>query len=137
MKKSLFAVVLLLSAGRRRLLAAELRYHLYHSTARRQSAATPRPPDRLQPKGGPGTRGPLPVEVAVAAQTTLSDDVTAIGTLLAEESVDISAETGGRVADILFKDGETVAAGAALFNLDADLLKAELADAEAEAWRLR
>ncbi len=84
------------------------------------------------PQGRAGGRGPLPVEVAIAAQMTLSDDVTAIGTLLAEESVDISAETSGRVANILFKDGDTVAAGAALFELDADLLNAELADAQAK-----
>jgi membrane fusion protein (multidrug efflux system) len=127
MKKSLAAVLLLLllGAGGYWLLNSDISFDLRAiSDVPQKTAEAPR-------KSGSGGHGPLPVEVAIAAQTTLSDDVTAIGTLLAEESVEISAETSGRIADILFKDGDTVPAGAPLFNLDAALIKAELADAEA------
>ncbi|MDP9137534.1 MAG: efflux RND transporter periplasmic adaptor subunit [Pseudomonadota bacterium] len=128
MKRSLFALVLLLllGAGGYWLLNSGMSFDGARAVSRDTTATAQAPR-----KSGAGNRGPLPVEVAVATQTTLSDDVTAIGTLLAEESVDISAETSGRIASILFEDGDTVAAGAALFDLDAALIKAELADAEA------
>lgn len=83
-----------------------------------------------RPQGGQG-RGPSPVETAKAENSKLSDDVSAIGTLLADESVAIAPETSGRVAEILFKDGEKVAAGAPLFRLDTDLANAVLAEAKA------
>jgi membrane fusion protein (multidrug efflux system) len=128
MKKSLFAVALLvlLGAGGYWFLNSDISFDGAQTAGGDKKTA-----EQAPRKSGAGNRGPLPVEVAIAAQTTLSDDVTAIGTLLAEESVDISAETSGRIAGILFKDAETVTAGAALFDLDAALVKAELADAEA------
>jgi membrane fusion protein (multidrug efflux system) len=128
MKKSLFAValLLLLGAGGYWFLNSNVSFD-GAPTVGGDKKATGQAPGQ----SGAGNRGPLPVEVAVAAQTMLSDDVTAIGTLLAEESVDISAETSGRIAGILFRDGGMVTAGAALFDLDAALVKAELTDAEA------
>ena len=78
-----------------------------------------------------GSRGPLPVEIAKATSSQLSDDIAAIGTLLAEESAAIAPETSGRVAEILFKDGDTVAEGTPLFRLDTDLAMADLAEAKA------
>src|SRR3954451_6601813 len=76
-----------------------------------------------------GNRGPVPVEVAAAHRARLSDDIAGIGNLLADESVDIAPETSGRIAEILFKDGQTVEAGAELFKLDAALTDAALAEA--------
>jgi membrane fusion protein (multidrug efflux system) len=85
-----------------------------------------------QGKGQGGkNRGPSAVETAKATTQELSDDVTAIGNLLAEESVAIAPETSGRVAEILFKDGDTVKAGDPLFRLDTDLAEADLAEAKA------
>ena len=85
-----------------------------------------------KPEGqGRGQRGPSPVETARAESRTLSDDISAIGTLLAEETVAIAPETSGRVAEILFKDGDRVAAGVPLFKLDSDLARAALAEAKA------
>ena len=40
------------------------------------------------------------------------------------KSVDIAAETAGRVKEILFKDGQTVEIGAILFKFDDDLIRA-------------
>ncbi len=62
-----------------------------------------------QGQGQRPNRGPSPVETARASSSQLSDDISGIGTLLAEESVDIAPETSGRVAEILFEDGATVA----------------------------
>jgi membrane fusion protein, multidrug efflux system len=76
-------------------------------------------------------RGPSPVETAKAASSQLSDDITAIGTLLADETVLIAPETSGRVAEILFTDGHRVEAGTPLFRLDTDLALAALSEAKA------
>jgi membrane fusion protein, multidrug efflux system len=85
-----------------------------------------------QPQGqARGNRGPSPVETAKAKASQLSDDISAIGTLLADESVAIAPETSGRVAEILFADGDTVRQGAPLFRLDADLANAALTEAKA------
>lgn len=94
------------------------------------ASLTGQQPAQPAPQAGGNTRRATPVEVAAAAEATLSDNLTAIGTLLAEEAVDIAAETSGRIAEILFKDGENVAAGAILFKLDDDLVSAQIADAK-------
>ena len=90
-------------------------------------AGTAKPAAQGQPRG----RGPSPVEIARATSQPLSDDITAIGNLLADESVAIAAETSGRIAEILFQDGDTVKTGEPLFRLDTDLAAAALAEARA------
>ncbi len=82
-----------------------------------------------QGQGQRPNRGPSPVETARASSSQLSDDISGIGTLLAEESVDIAPETSGRVAEILFEDGATVAEGTPLFQFDTELADADLAEA--------
>ncbi len=79
-----------------------------------------------------GNRGPTPVEVADAMQVRLSDDITAIGSLLSDASVDIAPETSGRVVDINFADGDRVEQGAILFRFDGELISATVADAESK-----
>ena len=81
-------------------------------------------------KGGKGQRAPSSVEVATAKEGQLSDDIAAIGSLVSEESVDIAAETNGRIVEILFADGAPVGMGDVLFRLDQTLLKAQVADAQ-------
>jgi membrane fusion protein (multidrug efflux system) len=77
------------------------------------------------------TANTSPVEVAAAATKTMSDDITAVGSLLSDESVQIAAETSGRVSEIRFVEGDIVAARAVLITLDDSLSTAQLADAEA------
>ncbi|CAN5121466.1 efflux RND transporter periplasmic adaptor subunit [soil metagenome] len=72
-----------------------------------------------------------PVEVAAASVKKLSDDISAIGNLLSDESVQIATETSGRIAEITFKEGDTVAAGAVLIKLDDSLNLSAQADAKA------
>ena len=81
---------------------------------------------------GQGQRPASSVEVATAKEDQLSDDIAAIGSLVSEESVDISAETNGRIVEILFADGTQVNAGDVLFRLDDTLVKAVVTDAEAK-----
>jgi len=81
--------------------------------------------------GGRPNRGPAAVETAKSGSAKLSDDVSAIGTLLSDESVAIAPETSGRVASITFADGSTVEKGAALFQFDSDLARSDLAEAKA------
>ncbi|WP_119270411.1 efflux RND transporter periplasmic adaptor subunit [Taklimakanibacter deserti] len=78
-----------------------------------------------------GTANPSPVEVAAAATKTMSDDITAVGSLLSDESVQIAAETAGRVTEIKFTEGDEVAAGEVLITLDDTLIAAQREDAEA------
>jgi membrane fusion protein (multidrug efflux system) len=78
-----------------------------------------------------GTASSSPVEVAAASTKTMSDDITAVGSLLSDESVQIAAETSGRVSEIRFTEGDVVAARAVLVTLDDSLSAAQLADAEA------
>jgi len=72
-----------------------------------------------------------PVEVAAAAFKQMSDDISAIGTLMSDESVQIASESSGRINTILFQDGDKTEAGAVLIELDDALVGAQLADAKA------
>ena len=79
---------------------------------------------------GRGRRG-APVEVAVARQGTSTDDLWSIGSLRSDESLQIASEVPGRIAEILFKEGEDVKAGDVLVKLDDALVRAEVEDAKA------
>ncbi|HET7210701.1 MAG TPA: efflux RND transporter periplasmic adaptor subunit [Methyloceanibacter sp.] len=76
--------------------------------------------------------GVVPVEAAKVVAAPLSEQVTAIGTLLSDEAVTISSEIPGRLKDVHFEEGQPVEKGAALFTLDDSVYRAQLADAEAK-----
>ncbi len=73
---------------------------------------------------GRGGFPPTPVIVAVAEEVEFADVVEAIGTAIANESVDITAQVTDTISAIKFVDGMTVEAGQVLI---------ELADAEESA----
>lgn len=73
----------------------------------------------------------LPVEAVNPRRGEATSDIQAIGGLQSDESVIVSSEIAGRVAEILFKEGQQVAAGALLLKLDGSLTQAELDDARA------
>ncbi|MDQ3262021.1 MAG: efflux RND transporter periplasmic adaptor subunit, partial [Pseudomonadota bacterium] len=81
------------------------------------------------PEGPPP--GP-PVKVAMVRESAVTDDVTAVGTLLADESVVIRPEIAGRIVKIHFSEGQPIAAGAALVSMDTSDLRAKLAANEAD-----
>ena len=74
----------------------------------------------------------VPVEAAKVVAAPLSEQVTAIGTLLSDEAVTVSSEIPGRLKEIHFQEGQPVDKGAPLFTLDEFVYQAQLADAEAK-----
>src|SRR5512134_3583166 len=74
----------------------------------------------------------LPVKAAAVRVGTVTHDVSAVGTLLANESVMIRPEVAGRVAAIHFTEGQAVAAGARLVALDAAEVRAQLEASRAD-----
>jgi len=90
-------------------------------------------PAIAQPAGKPpGKPMVMPVRIAPVTQGAVTVDVTAVGTLIANEAVVIRPETAGRVTAIHFAEGQTVAAGAKLLSIDAAEVQAQIASTEAE-----
>ena len=67
------------------------------------------------------------VEAERVATDAVIEDIRAVGTLRANEAVIVSPEIAGRIHRIRFAEGEEVAAGDVLVELDATILRAELA----------
>ena len=84
--------------------------------------------------GAPGGGGPpaMPVEVVVARTDTVVDAILATGQIEAMQSIELRPDIEGRIAEILVREGATVAQGAPLFKVDDAELKAEVARAEAD-----
>ena len=79
-------------------------------------------------KGGPG--GGTAVRTIIAETEVMEDRIFLNGTLIANESVEIRAETGGRVVEIGFEEGALVEEGALLIRIDDRELKSLLASAK-------
>lgn len=76
--------------------------------------------------------GGVPIEVAKPERATVTEDLEALGTLAADESVVIAPEIAGRVVELGFKEGEAVKRGQALVKLDTAILSAELKQAQSD-----
>lgn len=91
---------------------------------------------QLPPVAGPAAAGParaLPVKAALVRKGAVTDSVSAVGTLLANESVMIRPEIDGRIEAIHFQEGQLVRKGDKLVSLDASEVEAQLASAVAAA----
>ena len=86
---------------------------------------------RAQDRAAPIARTGFPVETSTARLVRATDEIRAIGSLQSDESVKIAAELPGRIAEILFREGQPVKQDDVLVKLDDTLVRAELADAEA------
>ena len=75
---------------------------------------------------------PTPVKTAAVTRETLNVEVTAVGTLRADETVVIRPEIAGRVATIHFKEGQAVRQGEPLATLDQAEYQAQLASSAAQ-----
>ena len=84
-----------------------------------------------KPGAGPGRA--LPVKAAVVSRGTVIDGVSAVGTLLANESVMIRPEIDGRIVAFHFQEGQLVRKGDKLVSLDASEVEAQLTSAVAAA----
>jgi membrane fusion protein (multidrug efflux system) len=93
-------------------------------------------PAQAQTQSAPGARGGQGGGVAVeAVKVTVGEvveDIRAVGTLQANESVVIATEIAGRIAQFRFNEGASVKAGDVLLELDATILKAELDKARSD-----
>lgn len=82
-------------------------------------------------RGGPGGAPPLPVVTQLPERVPLGQEIEAVGTALANESVEITAKSTNRIEAIRFTEGQRVPKGAILVQLDRAQAAAELAEAEA------
>lgn len=73
------------------------------------------------------------VEVLELVPTEFVERVRVTGTVEAEEEVTLSAEEGGQVARVRVPKGDPVRRGQAILELDAAVLRAQVAEAEASA----
>lgn len=72
-----------------------------------------------------------PVTVAEARLGDVVREIGVVGTLRSNRSVVIRPEIAGRIAELLFEDGETVGAQEPLLRLDSSVLEAELEQSRA------
>lgn len=75
---------------------------------------------------------PVAVEAERVKVDTVVEDLRAVGTLRPNEAVTVAPEIAGRVERIGFREGEAVKAGDVLVELDASILRAELAKARSD-----
>jgi membrane fusion protein (multidrug efflux system) len=81
--------------------------------------------------GGPPGGGGVSVNVVKVAAAKLPATITAVGSLRSDESITVRPEVAGRIAEILFQEGQRVAKGAVLVRLDPSINEAELQQARA------
>ncbi|MEY3762427.1 MAG: Multidrug resistance protein MdtA precursor [Pseudomonadota bacterium] len=105
------------------------------------SVAQPVPATAGAPGAG-GTAGTAPgtgapqrppaVEVAKVEKAMLVDETQSVGSLRSFQGVILRPEVGGRVSQVLFKDGQKVKKGQILVQFDDQLPAAQLAQSKAE-----
>jgi membrane fusion protein (multidrug efflux system) len=84
--------------------------------------------------GGPGGGGApaMPVEVAVARQDTVVDEILATGQIESIQSIELRPDTNGRLVQILVREGSEVEMGTPLIKVDDAELRAQVARLEAD-----
>lgn len=83
-------------------------------------------------KPTPAATPSLKVDVVPVRAQKLAQQVTAVGSLLAQNAIVVRAENSGRIAQIFFEEGAPVKKGALLVQLDTQVLAAELKQAQAQ-----
>ena len=90
------------------------------------SASTP-----ANGKGSPPAANAVTVEAVKVATISLPQTITAVGSLRSDESVTLRPEVAGRISAIGFQEGQRVAKGAVLVQLDPAVPQAEVQQANA------
>jgi len=83
--------------------------------------------------GGPPGGFATQVIAVKAVREAVTEQLRVIGTVLANETVDLQAEVDGRVTAIHFEEGQRVEAGQLLLEMDPTEIEARLSEAEANA----
>jgi membrane fusion protein (multidrug efflux system) len=81
---------------------------------------------------GPGEMPPMPVDVDAARRGTVVDAVRATGHIEAVQAVELRSDEQGRVVELLFREGQAVAAGTPLVRIDDAMLRAQAERARAD-----
>src|SRR5262245_60630377 len=97
------------------------------------AAAFAGPGCRPKPTGGGGASPSFVVQVVVAEakRQPVSETLSLVGTLAANEMVELKCEAEGTVEEILFQEGQTVKRGDLLLRLDESKFASAAAEAEA------
>ncbi len=74
---------------------------------------------------------PMPVETATVTQSTVTDPFEAVGTIEAEDAITVVSEIDATVISLPFREGEAIAKGGLIAQLDDTQLRAEETRAEA------
>jgi membrane fusion protein (multidrug efflux system) len=82
--------------------------------------------------GAPGAMPPMPVDVDIARLERVVDAVRATGRIEAVQAVELQPDEQGRVVALLFREGQSVAAGTPLIRIDNTLLRAQAERARAD-----
>ena len=83
-------------------------------------------------QGGAGAMPPMPVDIDTARRQTVIDAVRATGRIEAVQAVELRPDEQGRITDIMFREGQTVAAGTPLVKIDDEMLRAQAERATAD-----
>ena len=81
---------------------------------------------------GPGAMPPMPVDVDTARLGNVVDAVRTTGRIEAVQAVELRPDEQGRVVELLFREGQSVAQGTPLVRIDDALLRAQAERATAE-----
>lgn len=88
--------------------------------------------DAGKPAGPPGPPKGLPVNAEKVKLAVVDDEVNAVGSLIAEDSVMIRNELDGRIVALQFQEGQMIKAGSRLVALDGSEYAAQLAQVRAD-----
>ena len=95
-------------------------------------AANPSAPNAAGGGAPGGPAKPTAVEVAKVEQAKIVDETQSVGSLRSNQGVVLRPEVGGRVSQVLFKDGQRVKKGQVLVQFDDQLPAAQVMQAKAE-----
>ena len=96
------------------------------------AAASPSAPNAAGGGAPGGPAKPTAVEVAKVEQAKIVDETQSVGSLRSNQGVVLRPEVGGRVSQVLFKDGQRVKKGQVLVQFDDQLPAAQVMQAKAE-----
>jgi multidrug efflux system membrane fusion protein len=88
-------------------------------------------------KGKGGDGAPVPVEVAKVIRKNVPIDVTAVGNVEPLSTVSVRPQVSGQIEEVFIQDGQYVAKGQKLFQIDSRPIEAQVAQAEATLSRDR
>jgi multidrug efflux system membrane fusion protein len=88
-------------------------------------------------KGKGGEAGPVPVEVAKVIRKNVPVDITAVGNVEPLSTVSVRPQVSGQIEEVFIEDGQYVAKGQKLFQIDPRPFEAQVAQSEATLSRDR